>query len=249
MRRPEDGRMGGLRAVSTNMGNLEKLGILVIVILVVVVGVVAITPKSTVDERLYPAEEQTAVAPLEPEQLPPVDGPKTPVDPWPAASDPKAAASDPAAVPPGGMAQAPVVPPAPQEPTFRTIKVQKGDTLSSIAASELGGAKNWKKLQSANESVLHGSTNLSVGMKLTIPGATMSSGDPAPVSSLDAAPAAPAAVGEREYTVKAGDSLWLIAKNEMGSESFVKELRAANAGVLRGSDAVSVGQKLRIPAH
>src|SRR5262245_35487417 len=76
--------------VSTNMGNLEKLGILVIVILVVVVGVVAITPKSTVDERLMQPEVASAapesgVEPLDQGTAPATDPSKAPADPFPGA--------------------------------------------------------------------------------------------------------------------------------------------------------------------
>lgn len=356
--RDEAGGGEGSGDVSTNMGNLEKLGILVIVILVVVVGVVAITPKSTVDERLMP--EIAAGEPAqEPEVLEPATPPAAgetakPVDPWPAADGKQtelkplaggAVAADPTAKPLAGPA------PATTEPSFRMVKIQKGDTLaviakrelgsatryheildanpglvatklkvgseikiptaaavakvpalptdttktdatksvagpasgqlppavpnapapgaaseriyvvkkgdtlSSIASRELGSRNKWQELLAANEDVLHGSTALKVGTKLRLPASEKSSttlADPAP-SQTGADPAspaapAPAATGEHEYVVKSGDSLWLIAKNEMGSEKFVPALRAANAGVLGGSDSLKVGTTLKIPA-
>jgi nucleoid-associated protein YgaU len=303
------------------MGNLEKLGILVIVILVVVVGVVAITPKSTVDERLYP--EQTA-ADVTPESLEPVaaDGKREdvwPVEPGaqPAPATKPLPGADPFAVAPttelptfrtikvqqndtlagiatrelgnaarfkeildanpglvasklkGGMeikipvAPATAIAPAPTPGTTtlgapapatsgRTYVVKSGDTLSSIAAREMGSTKKWTELAKANEDLLHGSTALKIGMKLQIPtadggsSAAVASRDPAP--SAGPAPAVSGATAEREYVVKSGDSLWAIAKNEMGSESLLKELRAANQDVLKGSDSLRVGMKLRIPA-
>lgn len=341
--------------MSTSMGNLEKLGILVIVILVVVVGVVAITPKATVDERLYPDGQKPAEMAKEPEPLevtppgaPGANGPAAgPTDPWPTAkttTDPLPGPSDgksgpgvsPAVVPaseppapsfrmvkiqrndtlasiakrelgsaarykeileanPGLVATKltagkeikipvapvpanptsnptadgtkPVVPgpgvqpPSPVSPSpvapapadtpagAREYVVKKGDTLSSIASHEMGGASKWSELAKANESVLHGSTALKIGMKLTIP-ASGSSGsvvsrDPAfaKAAGNDAASGA-----EREYVVKQGDSLWSIAKNELGSEKKVAALKEANADVLKGSDALKVGMKLRIPA-
>jgi nucleoid-associated protein YgaU len=333
------------------MGNLEKLGILVIVILVVVVGVVAITPKSTVDERLMPPDGQSATesakAPeaLEPNAPPAAAGDaKAPQDPWPksdAAGGQKklpgteTLAADPASAPSAAA-------PADSSPTYRTVKVQagdtpatiakrelgsaaryqeilkanpglvaskmkkgqeiripvapakagteeattqrapsapapashaagpalepaastassgsektytvkKGDTLSSIAAREMGSKAKWTELQKANEDVLHGSTGLKIDMKLRIPAGEKSSGtsssDPAPAASAADTPSGGAA--EREYVVKPGDSLWLIAKNELGSEKLVGELRAANADVLNGSDSLKVGTTLKIPA-
>jgi len=50
-----------------------------------------------------------------------------------------------------------------------TYKVQSGDTLTSIASRTLGSGARWRELLSANDSVLHGSDRLKVGMELTIP--------------------------------------------------------------------------------
>jgi nucleoid-associated protein YgaU len=319
--------------VSTNMGNLEKLGILVIVILVVVVGVVAMTPKSTVDERLYP-EQPAAEAATPPETLEPVAADVKKEDVWPAGKD---GAPLPAAKPlPGAeLASADAKSPAAAEtPTFRTVKVQAGDTLATIAKRETGNPANfkmildanpglvpsklkagmeikipvsptaaksaptpspaplagpnaapstkeasatpttekservyvvkagdtlssiathemhtskWESLAKANEDVLHGSTALKVGMKLAIPS---DSGASSSVASRDAAPSAAnsTTTGEHEYVVKNGDTLWGIAKSEMGADASVKELRAANQDVLKGSDKLTVGMKLKIPA-
>jgi nucleoid-associated protein YgaU len=335
------------------MGNLEKLGILVIVILVVVVGVVAMTPKSTLDERLYPdqPQQQAADAATPPETLEPAPSDVKKDDVWPAGKDgalPNAAKP----LPIVETSADPKAPAAAATPTFRTIKVQAndtlatiakrelgnaarfkeivdanpglqanklkkgmeikipvspaaaaaptnatakttapttttttagssasptagpaepaatteksehvyvvkaGDTLSSIAGHELGSTKRWSEIAKANEDVLHGSTALKVGMKLQIPGdaGPSTSGASTNVAARDLAPAPSAGgststSGEREYVVKAGDTLWGIAKSEMGGgESFVKELRAANQDVLKGSDNLRVGMKLKLPA-
>jgi nucleoid-associated protein YgaU len=309
--------------VSTNMGNLEKLGILVIVILVVVVGVVAITPKSTVDDRLY-ADAKPGEVVASPETLDSgVGGPETaavPADPFPGKYGGTAGELKPLptldapAVPttrgvkvqqgdtpatiakrelgsaaryqeildanPGLVASklvkgmeikipvgstSPVAStgasgtPAPLSPATesaageRTYVVKSGDTLSTIASREMGGRSRWPDLQHANEDVLHGSTALRIGMKLRIPVAG-SSGGSSVVAARDPAAStggtsAPSAGAEREYVVRSGDSLWGIAKSEMGSETFLKELKAANHDVLKGSDSLKVGMKLRIPAR
>jgi len=333
--------------VSTNMGNLEKLGILVIVILVVVVGVVAMTPKS--NENLYPEQPPTEGAAPAAEVLEPVTPDAKKDDAWPAGKD---GATKPLPAADGAVAaDTKPVAAAATAPTTRTIKVQandsitsiaqrelgnpsrfneildanpglvpsklkkgmeikipvaapaspvastakstpkstsgstlpaanatplsavpapekservyvvkSGDTLSTIAAHELGSKAKWQEIQKANEDVLHGSDKLKVGMKLQIPSAngstsspSVASRDPAPVaaspsSSPSATENAPSTAGEREYVVKSGDTLWAIAKSEMGGDSFVKELRAANEDVLKGSDTLKVGMKLKIPA-
>ena len=306
--------------MSTNMGNLEKLGILVIVILVVVVGVVAITPKSTVDERLMPEVAQAAVEsgiePLDPT----VDPAKAPVDPFPgaqpAAGAEAAKSLDPAALPAGGAEQfrvvkaqandtfatiakrelntaarfteiaklnpdlngaklkkgqdvkiplAPAATPVPSgtapggdsaaapaaatpAPAERTYTVRSGDTLSSIAQSQMKSKNKWRDLQKANEDVLHGSTNLKIGMKLRIPGATATSTTSSDVAAPSAPSASSAATGDREYVVKSGDSLWSIAKNQLGGEKYMSALREANSDVLKGSDDLKIGMKLRLPS-
>ncbi len=341
----EGGGGEGSGDVSTNMGNLEKLGILVIVILVVVVGVVAITPKATVDERLMPemAAGESAQEPevLEPVAPPAPGDPSKPVDPWPTAdgrqTELKPLSGGAAPVDPTAKVATDLAPPA---PSFRTVKIQKGDTpaklakrelgsgtryqeildanpglvatklqagkdiripvaaakapelpsepvrsaagplpgtptptaseriyvvkkgdtLSSIASREMGSANKWRELLTANDDVLHGSTALKLNTKLRIPAGAKSTNtlaDPAPATGAPSvppvsaetpsAPLAPAA-GEREYVVKSGDSLWLIARNEMGSEKFLPALRSANAGVLGGSDSLKVGTTLKIPA-
>jgi nucleoid-associated protein YgaU len=144
----------------------------------------------------------------------------------------------------------------------KTYVVKSGDTLAEIAKSQLGASRRWPEIAKANEDTLHGSTALKVGMKLKIPassGSAITSSDPAsektdPAAKSDASASKPAdgtsgAAGTaHEYVVKSGDSLWLIAKREMGSEKLVADLRSANADVLKGSDSLKVGMKLKIPA-
>ncbi|MER6832716.1 LysM peptidoglycan-binding domain-containing protein [Streptomyces cellulosae] len=64
-------------------------------------------------------------------------------------------------------------------------------------------------------------SSLSVGQKLKVPGAV-----------------------SRTYTVRKGDTLWSIATNELGSGARYAEIRSLNN--LR-SDALAVGQKLKLP--
>ena len=64
--------------------------------------------------------------------------------------------------------------------------------------------------------------------------------------SGSAAPAAPAAY--KTYTVKAGDTLWSIAKAQLGSGFRWGELYDANYGTIKNPRMIYVGQTLRIPA-
>jgi nucleoid-associated protein YgaU len=273
------------------MGNLEKLGILVIVILVVVVGVVAITPKESVDQALFPEGEQPVPAPIDPStpQGAVADGANP--QKWPTAMDPAAqgAPQAPLGVDPSALAQsatqgtgapgqAQIAPVAPPAPAVAEYVVQKGDTGERIA-KKTGVA--WSKIAAANGNV--DARKLKIGQKLVlpaaaaetpvaqiptvggtaatppmVPGTTQQPGTqlpsaPQPSTQLPLAPdavtpaPAPAAEG-RTYVVQGGDTLSDIARRELGSASKWRLIQEANADVLKGSEVLRKGMKLRIPA-
>jgi tetratricopeptide (TPR) repeat protein len=59
--------------------------------------------------------------------------------------------------------------PAPAQPAVQTYRVQRGDTLSSIAAKMYNDAGQWKKIYEANKSTMKRPENLRVGQVLMIP--------------------------------------------------------------------------------
>ncbi|OIR62568.1 peptidoglycan endopeptidase [Bacillus sp. FMQ74] len=108
-----------------------------------------------------------------------------------------------------------------------TIKVKSGDSL-------------WKLAQTYNTSVAaltsanHLSTTvLSIGQTLTIPGSNSSTSSSTSSSTTKKS-------GSSVYTVKSGDSLWLIA-NEY--KMTVQELKKLNG---LSSDLIRAGQKLKV---
>lgn len=108
-----------------------------------------------------------------------------------------------------------------------TIKVKSGDSL-------------WKLAQTYNTSVAaltsanHLSTTvLSIGQTLTIPGSKSSTSSSTSSSTTKKS-------GSSVYTVKSGDSLWLIA-NEF--KMTVQELKKLNG---LSSDLIRAGQKLKV---
>ena len=49
------------------------------------------------------------------------------------------------------------------------------------------------------------------------------------------------------YEVKAGDTLWKIAKAHYGDGNLYQDIFKANQDVLTDPDKIKVGQRLRIP--
>ena len=59
--------------------------------------------------------------------------------------------------------------PAPAQPPVRTYRVQKGDTLSSIASKMYNDSTAWRKIFDANKNTMKTPSNLIVGQSLIIP--------------------------------------------------------------------------------
>lgn len=77
-----------------------------------------------------------------------------------------------------------------------------------------------------------------------LPSATAPTPPPPPATAQN-----PAAVGEREYTVRPGDSLWSIAAGQLGAGGLYEQIVAANPDVLGGQvSLIQPGWVLRLPA-
>jgi LysM repeat protein len=111
-------------------------------------------------------------------------------------------------------------------------KIVKGDTLGSVATHH---KITLKALMDANPGV--DPVKLQIGQTIHIPA-------PAPASTTagTTTSAIDTGTGEKIYTVKSNDSLTSIAKSQ---GTTIKALRAANN---LKTDAIKVGQKLKIPA-
>ncbi len=136
--------------------------------------------------------------------------------------------------------QPPTAPLPPVEPLAtsktsetKTHVVAKDELLGDIALKYLGSSKAWKKIVEANPGL--DPKNLKVGQKLVIPA----------VADKPADTTVATTGGERTYTVKAGDTLYLIAKKELGSASRWKELEKLN-GI--SSNDLRIGKVIKLPA-
>ena len=139
-----------------------------------------------------------------------------------------------------------------------------GDTFPGLAQRFYGDPSRLATLKRLNE----GRTDVQPGERVLVPvfdldavqgsaavpaAATKSSSGtatPAVASKSDTAhavPAASGAKGSRTHVVADGESLWKIAKQELGSGARWNEIYEANRDVLPTPESVHTGQKLRIP--
>jgi nucleoid-associated protein YgaU len=75
----------------------------------------------------------------------------------------------------------------------------------------------------------------------------VASATPAKPEAPAATPVAAASGTAKTHLVKDGESLWKIAKQELGSGARWNEIYTANRDVLSSPEALHTGQKLRIP--
>jgi len=143
-----------------------------------------------------------------------------------------------------------------EPPAFRWYTVQPGDTsLQVIAKRELGDSKHWVALAQANPyldpaNLKVGKTRLRIPLDPTNIQGRVVEPPEATTETAAAKPAPPPKPAEPEhviYTVAPGDTLSGIAKRFYGDPGLYRLIYEANRDVLRTPDAVSVGDKLKIP--
>ena len=116
----------------------------------------------------------------------------------------------------------------------RIYTVREGDTLSGIAARELGDADRWPEIATLNN--LSDPDSISVGQQLRIP---------VPVSSPPPPVGPPPPTNTRTYTVRSGDTLSAIAQRELGSANRWPEIARLNN--ISNPERIEVGQVLQLP--
>jgi nucleoid-associated protein YgaU len=129
----------------------------------------------------------------------------------------------------------------------KTYEAVPGDTLAKIAQKAYGSASkaNRDVIVAANPSLKQDPNRLLAGQSYIIP--TLASAAPAAQAVAKEAPAKTESA-EYWYTVKAGDSLWAIARDQLGDTATVAAIKELNEPTLKGSDSVRIGMKLRLPA-
>ena len=117
--------------------------------------------------------------------------------------------------------------------------VKKGDVLWNIAQNELGGGTRMQEISLLNN--LANPDDLKIGQTLRMPSRQhRTSNSPGTIQNSGAATAS----GGREYIVRQGETLGLIAINELGSFARWPEIQRLNN---LPNDKVMEGQKIRLP--
>lgn len=133
----------------------------------------------------------------------------------------------------------------------REYEVASGDSLSKIAQKFYGSSSRQYRdaIVAANPSLKADPNRLIAGVKYIIPaietGNTTAQNSPTP--AVPKVAPKPAASSEHFYTVKAGDNLWAIARDQCGDTAALPALKELNKDALKGGDGIRVGMKLRLP--
>jgi len=130
-----------------------------------------------------------------------------------------------------------------------THRVQPGDSLASLAQTYYGNAKYAKFLAESNPGITD-PAKLALGQTVKIPPlpADIDSKFANAAPAKTTTPATTTAGGKRTYKVKAGDSFYRIAKDQLGNAERWKELLALNKTLVHGDPtALQPGQTLVLP--
>ena len=143
----------------------------------------------------------------------------------------------------------------------KTYVVQEGESLSEIAAAQLGDENKWTDIAKLNN--ITDINTITAGMKLILPTGTVVAALPlvTPAPSATIAPTAmPQEKGDigdegamtkkantkiKEYTVQEGEGLWQIAEKVYGDGEMFNEIMKENK--LENPDAIFPGMKLKMP--
>lgn len=155
---------------------------------------------------------------------------------------------------------APPIAPNNAVPALRTVTVEPGDALSTIASRELGSVRHMQLIINANKDQIRDANDIKAGMKLRMPSTPVAT---TPVTNPTTTPAILNAVPDRSTTERATiapgvtvkvhkvqprDTFTSIARTRLGSERRWKELFDLNKDKVRTADALREGIVLVLPA-
>ncbi len=246
------------------MGRVEKFTVLAVLLLIAIILVVSMTTDNAVDKSKaavlgerpsVPVEapsETPAVAQTEPgnKLLSANVGAQVPV----ANPAPAPAAPQPLAIPNGSLLKTT----AGLSEGFDSQRLlytwQSGDSYVALARKLYGEPTKFTIIQNANE----GREDIQPGEKILVPVFDVENvvdADVHPAAkpeakkkpAADGAKAAPVSAAGRTHTVKKGESLWKIAKAELGDGGRWQEIYELNKDKLKSPEALRDGMQLHLP--
>jgi len=137
-------------------------------------------------------------------------------------------------------------------PTMRTIKVESGDALSTIASRELGSIRHMQVIIDANKDQIRDANDIQAGMTLRIPalpavntGSSTGTTSAAPTRTI--AESATTTRVNKTYTVQPRDTFSSIARARLGDDRRWKEIFELNKSTVRSADALRAGVEIILP--
>ena len=246
------------------MGRVEKFTVLAVLLLIAIILVVSMTTDNPVDKSkaailgekptsaTLSSNEVSAAAPAAPENklLSATVGTPTP-EPSPA---PVAAVPQPLAIPHGSLLKTTDGLSEGFDPSRMLYTWQSGDSYVTVAKKIYADPKRFTLIKNANE----GREDVQPGEKILVPvfdvEGALAEAPPAAkpeakpeVKKSKTAKAAPVSTGGRLHTVKKGESLWLIAKAELGDGGRWREIFDLNTDKLKSPESLRDGMKLTLP--
>ena len=137
-------------------------------------------------------------------------------------------------------------------------RIEPGDNLTKICTKVYGTSTKALRdaIVAANPSLHDNPNRIIVGHSYVIPpqngGATPTNTQtaelPTQQQTATQSQQPTTTTPEHVYVVQSGDTLWSIARNELGNTAAVAAIRDLNQDVLKGSDRLRANMKLRLPA-
>lgn len=129
----------------------------------------------------------------------------------------------------------------------REYVVKKDDTLKKIAQEQLGGSHRWKYLYEFNKERIKNPDALEAGTAIIIPIEQEEQRKKLDYEDYEGKTEEPTASDVRSYTVEKNDSLWKIAKQQLGNGNRWKEIYELNRDKIKNSNKLRPGTKIVIP--
>jgi len=241
------------------MGKVEKIAVLTVLFLIALILVVSMTTDNPLDKgraALLGEQPNAKVANNDPAPAPVNKLLSATVTPEPA----------PVVAPPPAAPAALVLPPRSLLKTTEGLSEgydgkrllyswQAGDSYVGLAKKLYGEPTKFTLIQNANE----GREDIQPGEKILVPIFDVEDVVDADVHAAPKTPAtknksgseskksAPVSAAGRTHTVKKGDSLWKIAKAELGDSARWNEIYELNKDKLKSPEALRDGMQLKLP--